>query len=580
MVDLEHEIDVDAIGLIPAQHTVGGVNMVGYGFPARFQIDVAKDVEFRTGEAVVSESESDFPNPGPYPFVVRFAPRKARFVRLRANRLWQRSEEIWILALAEIMVFSGRRNVAFGRHITSNRPAPLTGTWTLTAALDYRTPLGLPQGVEESPSNGYHSAISTVENAEKWVVLDIGSVMPIDEIRLIPAHPTDWPDASGFGFPTRFTVAIDSRDDFASPELLLDTSNTDFSNPGDNVVAIDGKAKSGRFVRVQANRLHCGKGRCVFALAEIEVLSGSANVARGAKVKALDSFNFPARPRWDPSYLVDGFASERRLMPVLDWLEALATRSSLAKVREDVLNQRSLETELFAARLIGIASLLIGCSAAGAVLIMLRGRFVRQRQVQALREQIARDLHDEVGSSLASITVAASVAESSRTGEPQAADDFAEIRRIAQETTESLREIVWLLHSNRGRTEDLVDQMRGAAQRILRGVDYQFEIRNDLGSKTLALEVRRAAMLAFKESLNNVVKHASSRSVRVVVESGRDRFLFRVEDNGVGFRPTQSPGGEGLRNMRDRAKSLNGYCQVDSKPGSGTSVHFEVPIRA
>jgi hypothetical protein len=160
-----------------------------------------------------------------------------------------------------------------------------------------------------SPTNGYHSAIAATADVEKWVQIDLGKPLPIEAIRLIPARPTDFPDTPGFGFPTRFKVAVSDDATFEKAEILADHSKADFANPGDHAFVLPTK-QTARYIRVTAHRLWPRTNDYVFALAEMQVDSGSKNVALGAKVTAMDSIE---AGRWSTKNLVDGFDSRQSL---------------------------------------------------------------------------------------------------------------------------------------------------------------------------------------------------------------------------------------------------------------------------
>jgi len=167
----------------------------------------------------------------------------------------------------------------------------------------------LPKG-PPSPSNGYHSNVSPTADTEKWVQVDLGQPVALDEIRLIPARPTDFPDSPGFGFPARFRVDVGDDPTFVRPHRIADHTTADYPNPKDNVVAIRTDGKQARFIRVTANRLWLRTNDYVFALAELQALADGKNVALGKKVTAKDSFEFG---RWSARYLVDDFDSRHRL---------------------------------------------------------------------------------------------------------------------------------------------------------------------------------------------------------------------------------------------------------------------------
>ena len=158
----------------------------------------------------------------------------------------------------------------------------------------------------DSPSNGYHSAIHQTPAATAWVQLDLGASVPLQEIRLIPARPTDFPDAPGFGFPARFFVDISDDPSFARFERVASYTASEHATPKDEPYVIRPAGRAARFVRVTATRLWKRLEDYVFALGEIEVISGGVNRARAAAVTALDSIE---GGRWGRAYLVDGFDS-------------------------------------------------------------------------------------------------------------------------------------------------------------------------------------------------------------------------------------------------------------------------------
>lgn len=93
------------------------------------------------------------------------------------------------------------------------------------------------------------------------------------------------------------------------------------------------------------------------------------------------------------------------------------------------------------------------------------------------------------------------------------------------------------------------------------------------------MECRQNVHLLFKETLNNVVKHASASRVDITVGYEGGTLSFRVVDDGVGFDPAQACEGNGQRLMRKRAQNLRGTFCVTSAPGAGTTVEFSARIR-
>ena len=163
---------------------------------------------------------------------------------------------------------------------------------------------------KKSPGNGYHSGIEKIRDTSKWVQVDLGQVLPIEEFRLIPARPIDFADTPGFGFPLRFRIDISDEPTFAAPQSISAKTGEDYKNVGDNPVPFPASGKHGQFVRVTATRLWERTSDYVFALSELQVMVNGTNAALGVVVSALDSIE---EGLWAKKYLVDGFDSRQKL---------------------------------------------------------------------------------------------------------------------------------------------------------------------------------------------------------------------------------------------------------------------------
>jgi mono/diheme cytochrome c family protein len=179
---------------------------------------------------------------------------------------------------------------------------------------------------KKSPSNGYHSSIEAAPGVSKWVQVDLGRSLTLDQIRLVPARPTDFPDTPGFGFPLRFKVECSEEEGFTRPLVLADHTQADFKNPGDIAFNVKGSTAPARYLRVTATRLWERTSDYVFALAELQAFAGGTNVAQGGRVTAHDTIE---SGRWSRKFLVDGFSSRQHLAEVLPTAEEMAQQRAL-----------------------------------------------------------------------------------------------------------------------------------------------------------------------------------------------------------------------------------------------------------
>ena len=155
------------------------------------------------------------------------------------------------------------------------------------------------------PLNGYHSGIANHANSPKWVAVDFGAPRTFDSTGLFPARPYDWqPDTPGFLFPLRFRLEVASQPDFSDARVLVDHTVTEERNPGTNALLYHFAPATGRFVWLVVTSLPKRDGsNFAFALAEMQVLSAGQNLARNAKVLALDSIETGP---WAKANLTDG----------------------------------------------------------------------------------------------------------------------------------------------------------------------------------------------------------------------------------------------------------------------------------
>ena len=188
--------------------------------------------------------------------------------------------------------------------------APATWTMGLLQSADWRAkwiadPDSATNIAARGPLNGYHSEITKTAETAKWVAVDLGQPQRFDAVRLFPTRPYDFqPDAPGFLFPVRFKIEAASQADFSDVHVILDRTAGDEPNPGTNAPLHRFASTTARFVRLTATRLGRRDGNnFAFTLAELQVLNGENNLAKGAKVLALDSIETGP---WAKANLTDG----------------------------------------------------------------------------------------------------------------------------------------------------------------------------------------------------------------------------------------------------------------------------------
>lgn len=580
-VDLGAERSMDVIVLVPAHVAVGEYPGQGYGFPQRFRVELANDEGFTLPRIVADFTREDFPNPGDQPVLIQVAGERSRYVRVTATKLWQRGDSA-LLALGELMVMSGDRNLAVGRPVRVSDSRESLPQWSSSHLVDGQSVLGLPLEAVPSPSNGYHSLEQESRpDAVKWVQVDLGRSLPLDEVRLIPSRPRDWALVSGFGFPLRFRVEASDDPAFAKPTLLRAEDTNDFRNPGENAVTVPCEGVTARFIRVTATKLWLRMDYYAFALAELQVFAGGTNTALEATVDALDSVESRGG-YWSTRALVDGFSSQQRLAPLGGWLRRVGRRVELEARLEQLNGQFTRQTQANLASLGRWSIAAVVVAVLSFTLLLHRYRLVRLLELERLRTSIATDLHDELGTRLTRIGLLSELVERQTGEQHPAKSEIAQISAMTHEMVRTMDEIVWAVNPRNDTLEDLANYIFHFAQEFFRHapVRCRLDIPANLPPLRLTTELRHNVFLAVKEALNNVVKHAQALNVRVTLRLDGTVLSIVVQDDGQGFHhDSQRPGGNGLRNMQQRLESIGGRVKVESESGKGTTVRFQAKLR-
>ncbi len=212
-----------------------------------------------------------------------------------------------------------------------------------------------------------------------------------------------------------------------------------------------------------------------------------------------------------------------------------------------------------------------------AALLVNRYRLKRRLQVAQLRASLSRDLHDDIGSTLSSISILSIVArrKAEVAGDTDAAASLDKISDRSQRLMRNMSDIVWSVDPQKDSLQELIVRMRefGASVLDAKGIAYTFHGPAEVPALTLAAETKNNLYLILKEAINNVVKHAEAGRVEVWISIDAGALRLVVKDNGSGFdalSATHGLGGNGLRNMRARAHEMEADLSIKGIKGKGT----------
>jgi signal transduction histidine kinase/ligand-binding sensor domain-containing protein len=228
-----------------------------------------------------------------------------------------------------------------------------------------------------------------------------------------------------------------------------------------------------------------------------------------------------------------------------------------------------------------------GWAIAGFVLItgallfgLYRARLAYLLGLERQRTRIAMDLHDEMGSGLASIGILAGVlSENGGTGDQRIAG---EVAATAEELGTALSDIVWSLDPQGASLEELAARLSEHGGRLFADdVEFDTDFPAQWPGAPLPLPVLRNVLLIGLEALNNAATHAGARRVLLSVLPEQDGWLMIVRDDGAGVHAGRRKhgGGHGLRTMRRRAQEIGGDIAFHMRPGEGTTVRLRFQMQ-
>ena len=211
---------------------------------------------------------------------------------------------------------------------------------------------------------------------------------------------------------------------------------------------------------------------------------------------------------------------------------------------------------------------------------VFRYRELQRLQQVKLRLRIARDLHDEMGSTLSSISILSEAA----LHHLQADLDRVRIRAIgerARQVMDAMSDIVWSVNPGNDSMPNVLERMEEFALEILesQGIALHFEATETVKTLKLPMEKRKDFYLLFKEAINNAAKYSCASDVWVSLKAENGRLSMEVRDNGRGFGHGQVNPGNGLWNMQHRAEKLGGKLLLESEERKGTRIWLELPVK-
>jgi signal transduction histidine kinase len=550
----------------------------GYAFPKRFRVRALNGNQ--PGVIYVDWTAQDFPDPGRRPVYFDLSGQSSPRVRLEVFSGHQENGlEFFALARLNMIRRNEPQNITGVAASSSFESPPY---WSQNYLVSERYTLGMPLA-EKSGEDGDLTLKLPASRLDQPLTIrvELGKQEPLGWVNLFPGQSPDRIDVPGYGFPgTMALYAIVESEDGRRVTCSLLPDQDRVKNPGHNLLRLPGKNLRLSVLLVECNDFPVYQGQAVFSLGEIEVFKAGRNLSRDHRITI---HGVSPKEAVDWTTLVDGRVSGRNILHLTDWLQQLAAgKPHEARLKTLQAEQMSLEgrwSHFIRGVLMGSGVLgLIG----GGLLVALMWR-IRSQATMQLRRQINSDLHDDIGSKIAAISLAVSDV-ALHASEEHIRNRGRWVGSVVNTMHQGLRDVLWLTNDKTDSLALLVQKLAETARQQVpeQKLTLRLSDPDSIPDKSIGLQTKRDILFFTKEALHNAIAHAESNQISVRVTVEKRILILRIVDDGVGFEvpsPAQADRSVehlGLRTMRERANRLHGQLRLSSSPGSGTVVELTV----
>jgi signal transduction histidine kinase len=202
---------------------------------------------------------------------------------------------------------------------------------------------------------------------------------------------------------------------------------------------------------------------------------------------------------------------------------------------------------------------------------------IREEEFTKLRQRTAEDFHDEMGNKLTRISVLTDILKSKvSSSEKEALNIVSQIKENTTALYNGSRDIIWSLNSKNDNFYEITEHVKNLGHEIFSETQTNFQFDHNIKSSDnikLKLDYSRNLIMIFKEVYNNILKHSQAHVVNARVELVDNKeAIIMISDNGKGFDSGVEHKGNGLKNMQNRIKRINGTFSINSSVNNGTEI--------
>jgi signal transduction histidine kinase/ligand-binding sensor domain-containing protein len=200
------------------------------------------------------------------------------------------------------------------------------------------------------------------------------------------------------------------------------------------------------------------------------------------------------------------------------------------------------------------------------------------RDIEAIRQGIATDFHDDLGSTLSSISIFSQVAiAKSETDLPATKKMVDDIGTRARDMIQSMNDMVWAIKPENDTLYRLMQRMEEFGYPVAEAKETQLLFKMDESLYAIKTDMvkRKNLFLIFKEVFNNAIKYSNAKQIEVKFKlQNKHTLLMQITDNGIGFDTGSQKQGNGLNNIKKRACEIKANLAIKTSPGCGTAINI------
>lgn len=209
-----------------------------------------------------------------------------------------------------------------------------------------------------------------------------------------------------------------------------------------------------------------------------------------------------------------------------------------------------------------------------------RYRLQQAVKLERLRYKISTDLHDDIGSTLSSISILSEMALTEHNHQ-QSEAMVSEIKENSLDLMEKMDDIVWSINPKNDSLGSLLLRIKRFSSKLFeaKDIDYSIDIDKSVAEIKLPMEYRQHIYLILKEAINNLVKYSGATKAAIEVNFENAYLKIRISDNGKGFDLNSANSGNGIVSMKSRAAIMKANLKIETSKGEGTTLRVQVKIK-